>query len=201
MHYNYQIKHISGQVNCTADCLYRRPQWLVGKNRGSDNGQGLSDGDGCGPRDELCMRIITEAIHLLKDNPAISEIEEAGKNNPDYSMILDYIRTNRNFRELPTHSEGFRMGGEWPKLEVLPEADVIVLRESNSVSKIYPPVSYRPLILEELHKSVRQTEAVFERARIHYIWPSIKKISVNMSSLVLSAWSLSPPRARQGPLV
>ena len=160
MHYNDQIKHISGQVNCIADCLSRRPQWLVGKDRGSDNSQGLSDGDGCGPRDELCMRVITEAMHLLMDNPAISEIEEAGKKDPDYSIILDYIRTNRNFRELPTHSEGFRKGGEWPKLEVLPEADVIVLRESNSVSKIYPPASYRPFILEELHKSGRQTEAV-----------------------------------------
>ena len=48
------------------------------------------------------MRVITEAMHLLKDNPAISAIEEAGKEDPDYSMILDYIRTNRNFRELPT---------------------------------------------------------------------------------------------------
>ena len=66
------------------------------------------------------------------------------------------------------------MGREWPKLEILPEADGIVLRESNSVSKIYPPVSYRPLILEELHKSGRQLDAVLLRARIHYIWPSIK---------------------------
>ena len=57
----------------------------------------------------------------------------------------------------------------------MPEADVIVLKESNTVSKIYPPVSYRPLILEELHKSGRQSAAVYERARIHYIWPSIRK--------------------------
>ena len=27
--------------------------------------------------DELCMRVITEAMHFLKDNPAISAIEEA----------------------------------------------------------------------------------------------------------------------------
>ena len=136
MHYNYQIKHIPGQVNCIADCMSRTPQWLVGKDRGSDSAQGPSDGDDCGPRDELCMRVITVAMHLLKDNPAISAIEEVGKKDPDYSMILDYIRTNRKVRELPTHSEGFRMGGEWPKIEVLPEAVVIVLRESNSVRKI-----------------------------------------------------------------
>ena len=166
MHYNYQIKHIPGQVNCIADCLSRRPEWLLGKQNGSESSQDMGVDDS---RDELCMRVITEAMHLLKDNPAISAIEEAGKKDPDYSMIIEYIRANRNFRELPTHSEGYKMGGEWPKLEILPEADVIVLKESNTVSKIYPPVSYRPLILEELHKSGRQSAAVFERARIHYI--------------------------------
>ena len=121
------------------------------------------------------MRVITEARHLLRENPAILAIEEAGQKDPDYKMMIDFIRTNRNFRELPTHSEGYKMVGKWPKLEFLPEADVIVLKESNTVSKIYPPVSYRPLILEELHKSGRQTAAVYERARIHYIWPSIRK--------------------------
>ena len=66
-------------------------------------------------RDELCMRVITEAMHLLKDNPAISAIEEAGKKDPNYSMIIEYIRANRNFRELPTHSEGYKMGGGMAK--------------------------------------------------------------------------------------
>ena len=40
MHYNYQIKHISGQVNCIADCLSRRPEWLIGRNKGPDSSQG-----------------------------------------------------------------------------------------------------------------------------------------------------------------
>ena len=44
------------------------------------------------------------------------------------------------------------MGGEWPNLEILPEAEVIILHENNQVSKIFPPKSYRPLILEELHR-------------------------------------------------
>ena len=172
MHYNYQVKHIPGQTNCIADCLSRRPEWLLGKVNDSDSSQDRGVDDS---RDELCMRVITEAMHLLKDNPAILAIEEAGKKDPDYSMIIEHIRANKNFKELPTHSEGYRMGGEWPKLEILPEADVIILRDSSTVSKIYPPVSYRPLILEELHKSGRQSAAVFERARIHYIWPSIRK--------------------------
>ena len=82
-------------------------------------------------------------------------------------MMIEYIRANKNFKELPPHSEGFRMGGEWPNLEILPEADVIILRENNQVSKIFPPRSYRPLILEELHRSGRKLEAVPLRGRLH----------------------------------
>ena len=52
--------------------------------------------------------------------------------------MIDHIRANKSFRDLPTSSEGLRMGGEWPKLEVLDEFEIIVLRETESVSKIYP---------------------------------------------------------------
>ena len=112
MHYNYEIKHVSGQTNCIADCLSRRPVWLVGKDRTSDCDQDPLRGGDTGPRDELCMRVITEARHLLRANPTISAVEEAGQKDPDYKMMIDFIRANKNFRELPPHSEGFRMGGE-----------------------------------------------------------------------------------------
>ena len=57
---------------------------------------------------------------------------------------------------------------EWPNLEILPEFEVIILRENSSVSKIYPPKEYRPLKLEELHKSGRKSDSVFLRMRLHY---------------------------------
>ena len=104
MHYNYEIKHVSGQANCIADCFSRRPAWLVGKDRTSECDQDLLRGGDTGPRDELCIRVITEARHLLRENPAISAVEEVGQKDPDYMMMIDFIRTNRNFRELPTHS-------------------------------------------------------------------------------------------------
>ena len=113
------------------------------------------------------MRAITEARYLLRANPAISAVEEAGQKDPDYKIMLDFIRVNKNFKELPPNSEGFRMGGEWPNLEILPEAEVIVFRENSQVSKIYPPKAYRPLILEEFHKSGRKLDAVLLRVRLH----------------------------------
>ena len=98
-----------------------------------------------------------------------------GKKDEDYRTMTDFIRTNRSFRDLPTSSEGSRMGGEWPKLELLEEFDIIVLRETDSVSKIFPPRQYRPLILEELHKSGRKEDSVFMRVHLHYTWPDIRK--------------------------
>merc|ERR1712237_94180 len=67
------------------------------------------------------------------------------------------------------------MGGEWPMLEVLEEFDIIVLRESESNSKIFPPKLYRPRILKEMHKSGRKEDSVCLRVRGQYTWPSIRK--------------------------
>ena len=89
--------------------------------------------------------------------------------------MIDHIKANRSFRDLPTSYEGSRMGGEWPKLEVIDDFEIIVLRETESVGRIYPPRLYRPLILEELHKSGRKEDSDFLRVRLHYTWPTIRK--------------------------
>ena len=67
------------------------------------------------------------------------------------------------------------MGREWPNLEILPETDVIIFRENSQVSKIFPPISYRSLILEELQKCSRKLDSVLLRARLHYTWPNLRK--------------------------
>ena len=61
------------------------------------------------------------------------------------------------------------------KVGGLDEFEVIVLRETDTVSKIFPPRQYWPLILEELHKSGRKDDSVFLRTRLHYTWPTICK--------------------------
>ena len=65
--------------------------------------------------------------------------------------ILNHIRAGKSFRDLPPSSEGSKMRGEWAKLRVLDEFEIVVLRESDSVSKILPPVAYRAHIMAELH--------------------------------------------------
>ena len=67
------------------------------------------------------------------------------------------------------------MGGEWPKLEILDKFEVIVLTETDTVSKIFPPRQYRPLILQKLHESGRKEDSVFLRTCLHYTWPTIHK--------------------------
>ena len=80
------------------------------------------------------------------------------------------------------------MGWKWPNLKILPEFEVIVLRENSNVSEIYPPKAYSPLILEELHKSGRKSDSGFLRARLYYAWPLIRKdIKTHVESC---AWCL-----------
>ena len=195
MTFDYQIRHVKGEANCIADCLSQRPEWLVKKDSQSDD-QGNTGGGAKGPRDELCLRVITESRHILRDNPALRKLEEMGKKDNDYQTMTDHIRANKSFRDLPTSSEGSRMGGEWPKLELLDEFEIIVLRETESVSKIYPPRQYRPLILEELHKSGRKEDSVFLRVRLHYTWPSIRKdVKAHVDSCKLCA-ELMPSKSQ-----
>ena len=61
-------------------------------------------------RDEFCLRVITEARHILKDNPALAELEVFGKKDLDYFRILEYVRAKRGFKELPLDSEASTMG-------------------------------------------------------------------------------------------
>ena len=85
-------------------------------------------------------------------------------------------------------------------LEILPEAEVIVLRENSQVSKIYPTKAYRPLILEELHKSGRQLDAVLLRAWLHYIWPSIRKDIHNHVESCARCLEIKPSKSQARPL-
>ena len=48
------------------------------------------------------------------------------------------------------------MGGEWPNVDILTEAEVIILQENGNVSKIFPPKAYRQRILETMHKGGRK---------------------------------------------
>ena len=105
MTYDYEIRHVKGETNCIADCLSHRPAWLTGKDKGSYCGQGPVETRHYGPRDELCLR------HILRDNPALRQLEEIGQKDEDYKTMIQYIKANKSFRDLPTSSEGTRMGG------------------------------------------------------------------------------------------
>ena len=85
------IQHIKGEANCIADCLSRRPTWLVGKDKKLDRDQDLIFTRCSDSRDEFCLRVITEARHILKDNPALAELGVLGKKDPDYCCILEYV--------------------------------------------------------------------------------------------------------------
>ena len=196
MTYDYEIRHIKGETKCIADGLSHHPAWLTGKDKGSDCNQGPTETGHHGPRDKLCLRVFTESRHILRDNPALRQLEEIGQKDEDYKTMIQFIKANKSFRDLPTSSEGARMGGEWPKLEILDEFEVIVLRETDTVSKIFPPRQYRPLILKKLHESGRKEDSVFLRTHLHYTWPTIHKDVKNCLENCQNCRELMPSKSQ-----
>ena len=83
-----------------------------------------------------------------------------------------------------------------PNLEILPEAEVIILHENIKVSKIFPPKAYRSKILEELHSSGRKLEAVLYRARLHYTWPDIRQDIHKHTEAYVKCFELQPSKAQ-----
>ena len=64
MTYNYEIRHVKGEANCIADCLSRRPEWMLDRNRQSDSKDSIGT-EAKTSRDELCLRVFTESKPFL----------------------------------------------------------------------------------------------------------------------------------------
>ena len=103
-----------------ADALSWHPVWLTGKSAESDvTGPDLEERalgylvTHChnGSEDQVFLTM-TSAMHLLKDNPLLKQIEKMGRSDPDYSLILHTVRTGGSNKSLPHDSEGHCMGGE-----------------------------------------------------------------------------------------
>ena len=110
--------------------------------------------------------------------------------------ILDHVRAGKSFRDLPPSSEGSKMGGEWAKLRVLDKFEIVVLRESDSVSKIFPPVAYRAHIMEELHRSGKK-EIPSSFASAYIIPGQISRMMLgHMSNRAKNALNLCPVNHR-----
>ena len=118
---------------------------------------------------------MTSAMHLLKDNPLLKQIEKMGRKDPDYSLILHAVRTGGSNKSLPIKSEGCHMGGEWGKLEIMDQSDIIVLQEKHGVTKIYPPKEYRSHIIDSLHSGGRKSDSMLLCCHLHYHWPGMRK--------------------------
>ena len=85
------------------------------------------------------MRLMTSKPHLIKDNPLLKDLEEVGMKDEEYYNIVYNIRTGSSNKTLPPTSEGRRMGGEWDRLKIMDEAEVVYLAGTDGISRIYPP--------------------------------------------------------------
>ena len=84
------------------------------------------------------MRVMVSMPHVLRDNPLLRQLEEVTQKDKDYSSIINAIRTGQGHKFLPPGSEGYRMGGEWDKMSIMDEAEVISISGDDGIDRIFP---------------------------------------------------------------
>ena len=67
------------------------------------------------------------------------------------------------------------MGGEWDKMGVMDEAEVVYISGDDGVNRIYPPKGYRKHIIELTHKGGKHVDIVLATCSMHYRWPKMKQ--------------------------
>ena len=67
------------------------------------------------------------------------------------------------------------MGGEWDKMGVMQEDEVVYISCDDSIDRIYPPKAHRKTIIELLHKGGKHLDIVMARCVLHYRWPQMKQ--------------------------
>ena len=154
--YNYTIKHIKGSKNHLADVLSCRPVWLnTDHTIGPDEGLDLED------EDAFAMRVAVSMPHLLRDNPRLRQLEEIARKDKEYSAIIHAIRTGQSNKSLPAGSEGYKMGGEWDKMSIMEEAEVIAISGDDGIDRIFPPKEFRETIITSMHQGGKHFVIVF----------------------------------------
>ena len=118
-----------------------------------------------------------------------------GRKDPEYTLILHTVRTGGSIKDLPSESEGARMGGEWSRLDVMDDADIVQLSEKHGVTKIYPPKEYRSHIIDSLHSGGRKSDSMLLRALLHYYWPGMRQAIRDHVSNCRSCFTLQPSKA------
>ena len=190
--YNYIVLRIKGKKNEVADLLSRRPSWFAEEEDEPEDAepddtdmlQNLVFEEGAlsvltlaynvSSEEDCAMRTMVAAPHLIKDNPEFKRLEEVGFKDADYQLILHHLRTNTSYKHLPVSSEGRLMGGEWSRLEILSNYEIVTYMDANGLSRIYPPAAYREKIIESLHVGGRKEDSMSIRCRLHFYWPKMR---------------------------
>ena len=168
--YGYTVSHVKGIKNHLADMLSRRPVWLNPDHTlGPDEGLDLDDGD------DFAMRDMESKPHLLRDNSLLKDVESIGSKDPEYYGIIHALRTGSSNKSLSAESEARKIGGEWDRMSVMDEAEVVCISGDDGIDMIYPPKAHRKTIIELLHKGGKHLDIVMATCVLHYRWPKMKQ--------------------------
>ena len=152
--YTFNVEWVPGKNHYIADCLSRNPVFVATK---------------IDEEDDQSSKCFVNAIleSKLADDPALEDLLEFIKEDNDYQKIREAIESSVLVKKLPSDHPAKTMQSVWSRLSTL---DSLILYDGN---RMVIPESYRPIILDMLHKSHAGISRTRQLAQRLYFWPGI----------------------------
>ena len=66
------------------------------------------------------------------------------------------------------------MGGEWDRMSIMDEAEIIVVSSDDGIDRIYPPKAFHETIISRIHQGGKHYTIVYTTCSQHYRWPQMR---------------------------
>ena len=161
-HYNFQIKHISGENKVPADVLSRLPTCTAE----------LQDINHFILVQTLTIAAVQTRRGKLKIARDLLEIMARAAEDEDYQELIRKVESGTNFEKLPKEDPHRCYAEKWNDLRILNTTGGDLVHADNLM---VPPVSERADMIAKSHQSHMNLESIFASQRKCWLWLELKK--------------------------
>ena len=161
-HYNYRIKHISGENNVPADVLSRLPSYS----------KDLQDINHFIPVQTITVAAVQTRSTSVKIARDLIDMVARATEDEDYQELIKKIERGVDFDKLGKEDPHRKYAEKWSNLRILKTTGGNLVNMDNL---LVPPESERPDLIARSHQSHMNFETIYATQRKHWWWPELKK--------------------------